>query len=394
MCVDFDKVAKLEEHVTKAFGSKESMHHETPEVNESKQINKSNEKSFPEGPVTALQPFTLKSLACNSQNTDRIVTHDSQERDSYHRVKGLDPEVIYTVPIKPNKNREHHDHVTDLDDSIKSKSQSSETLVSDSTRQELCYSEGDIKKALQSEHHDLSSVTKSLRKSSSLNRLNLDTQKLDEKQDLEQYSYYYDKNKHLSGTDAYIYMVPDDPRPDERNGSDDNVFVPTRRATYNLQNESDDECQNRSRRRSYNIAIMDDARSSDILTPGDNIEDVFLPDENTGVDGIDSTQDENENKRYVSSTYWIIDQKNSLHDDHNSMTNGDIGHENHANEMDNFSTDAYNGSNSSNGDTVISNNFNGQNDIEKCFKGKDINGIGNKEEMLNANGSQDVVAYF
>jgi hypothetical protein len=55
--------------------------------------------------------------------------------------------------------------------------------------------------------------------SSSLNRLNLDTQTSDDKQDLEQYSYYYDKNKHLSGTDAYIYMVPDDPRPDERNGS-------------------------------------------------------------------------------------------------------------------------------------------------------------------------------
>jgi hypothetical protein len=45
----------------------------------------------------------------------------------------------------------------------------------------------------------------------------LDTQTSDDKQDLEQYSYYYDKNKHLSGTDAYIYMVPDDPRPDERN---------------------------------------------------------------------------------------------------------------------------------------------------------------------------------
>jgi hypothetical protein len=79
-------------------------------------------------------------------------------------------------------------------------------------------------------------------------------------------------------------MVPDDPRPDERNGSDDNVFVPTRRATYNLENESDDECQNRNRRRSYNIAIMDDARSSENLTPGDNVEDVFLPDGNTGVD--------------------------------------------------------------------------------------------------------------
>jgi hypothetical protein len=370
------------------------MHHETPEVNKSKKINTSNEKVFPEGPVTALQPFTLKSLACNSQNTDRKVVNTSQERDSYHRDKGLDPEVIYTVPIKPNKYKEHHDHVTDLDASIKSISQSSETLVSESTRQELCHSEGDIKKALQSEHHDLSSVTKSLRKSSSLNRLNLDTQTSDDKQDLEQYSYYYDKNKHLSGTDAYIYMVPDDPRPDERNGSDDNVFVPTRRATYNLENESDDECQNRNRRRSYNIAIMDDARSSENLTPGDNVEDVFSPDGNTGVDGNDSTQDENENKRYVSSSYWIIDQKDSLHGDHNSMTNGDIGHENHSYEMDNFSTDAYNGSNSSNGDTVISNNFNGQNDVEKSFKGKDINGIGNKEETLNTNGSQDVVAFF
>lgn len=370
------------------------MHHETPEVNESKKINTSNEKVFPEGPVTALQPFTLKSLACNSQNTDRKVVNTSQERDSYHRDKGLDPEVIYTVPIKPNKHKEHHDHVTDLDASIKSISQSSETLVSESTRQELCHSEGDIKKALQSEHHDLSSVTKSLRKSSSLNRLNLDTQTSDDKQDLEQYSYYYDKNKHLSGTDAYIYMVPDDPRSDERNGSDDNVFVPTRRATYNLENESDDECQNRNRRRSYNIAIMDDARSSENLTPGDNVEDVFSPDGNTGVDGNDSTQDENENKRYVSSSYWIIDQKNSLPGDHNSMTNGDIGHENHSYEMDNFSTDAYNGSNSSNGDTVISNNFNGQNDVEKSFKGKDINGIGNKEETLNTNGSQDVVAFF
>jgi hypothetical protein len=38
-------------------------------------------------------------------------------------------------------------------------------------------------------------------------------------------------------------------------------------------------------------------------------------------------------------------------------------------------------------DTVISNNFNGQNDVEKSFKGKDINGIGNKEETLNTNGS-------
>jgi hypothetical protein len=39
-------------------------------------------------------------------------------------------------------------------------------------------------------------------------------------------------------------------------------------------------------------------------------------------------------------------------------------------------------------------NFNGQNDVEKSFKGKDINGIGNKEETLNTNGSQDVVAFF
>jgi hypothetical protein len=33
---------------------------------------------------------------------------------------------------------------------------------------------------------------------------------------------------------------------------------------------------------------MDDARSSENLTPGDNVEDVFLPDGNTGVDGNDS----------------------------------------------------------------------------------------------------------
>jgi hypothetical protein len=156
------------------------MHHETPEVNESKKINTSNEKVFPEGPVTALQPFTLKSLACNSQNTDRKV-------------------------------------VNDCDSGI---------------------------------HHLI----------------------------------------HFRGC-MWLFELG--------------------QTHYH---------QNHFFHRVY-IAIMDDARSSENLTPGDNVEDVFLPDGNTGVVGNGSSQDENENKRYVLSSYWSIDQNISFHLVLNTMVN-------------------------------------------------------------------------
>ncbi|CAC5384447.1 unnamed protein product [Mytilus coruscus] len=368
--------------------------HEASHLSHSHKAENYNESDHFEGPVTALHSLTLKSMA----TTNHEKPLNSKDRGYMNTKYPSDDEIvledIYAVSTRHKNYKEQgqcnnafkHEQITCLDDSIRSKSM--QTLSSASSRNDICYSESDITKALgrtNSGNHHVSTVTKLLQRSSSLGRLDTESEnRIEEKHQLSNRWLYYDKDKRLSGTDAYVFLFPSTKEQAKSGILSDESFVRTRRSTYNIDSDENGEDKNLHRRRSYSRAILDDERDSKNI--GQTEDEVFASSElQEGELNSDISMNEGYNnpiydeiKEYQNKPKRVTENKTGHENEYFLPSSGDNRKKFDSRADENFGKERNN----------INNNYN-SND-EKLLKNKRLNGIMDNGESS----SQDVVAYF
>ncbi|XP_076094198.1 uncharacterized protein LOC143064890 isoform X1 [Mytilus galloprovincialis] len=364
--------------------------HEESHHSHSHKADNYNETDHFDGQVTALHSLTLKSMATTNHDKPVKSKDHGYMNTNYHRGDEIDLEDIYAVSTKHKSYAEQdqcnnafkHEQITCLDDSIRSKSML--TLSSASSRNDICYSESDITKALdRSGNHDLSTVTKSLRRSSSLCRLDSESEnRKEEKDQISNRLLYYDKDKRLSGTDAYVFLFP---RTTEQSKSEilsDEPFVRTRRSTYKIDTDENGEDKNLNRRRSYSRAILDDERDSKNV--GQTEDEVLAQ---SGLEWEEVSSDISTNEGYNNPIY---DEIKEYQNKSERLTENETDHQNKffkpssGDTRNTFVSKADFNFEKNN----INNNYNPKD--EKLLKNKQLNGIIDNDESA----SQDVVAYF
>lgn len=364
--------------------------HEESHHSHSHKAENFNETDHFDGQVTALHSLTLKSMATTNHDKPVKSKDHGYMNTNYHRGDEIDLEDIYAVSTKHKSYAEQdqcnnafkHEQITCLDDSIRSKSML--TLSSASSRNDICYSESDITKALdRSGNHDLSTVTKSLRRSSSLCRLDSESEnRKEEKDQISNRLLYYDKDKRLSGTDAYVFLFPRTTEQSKSGILSNEPFVRTRRSTYKIDTDENGEDKNLNRRRSYSRAILDDERDSKNV--GQTEDEVLAQ---SGLEWEEVSSDMSTNEGYYNPIY---DEIKEYQNKSERLTENETDHQNKffkpssGDTRNTFVSKADFNFEKNN----INNNYNPKD--EKLLKNKQLNGIIDNDESA----SQDVVAYF